>query len=161
MAVISPVQALLFGCPIAGEVAPVSQCSDPTFAKGILGPGVVILPKGHRLFSPADAAVEFSLSTKHALGLTTPEGAKFLIHVGMDTNKLEGKGFELFAKMGDQVKRGDLLLSFDPQVMEVHHCSLDTPFVFCNCNEGWELEILKTGPTAAGEDIIRLTRVSP
>ena len=61
MAVISPVQALLFGCPIAGEVAPVSQCSDPTFATGILGPGVVILPKGHQLFSPADAAVEFSL----------------------------------------------------------------------------------------------------
>lgn len=56
---------------------------------------------------------------------------------------------------------GDLLLSFDPQVMEAHRCSLDTPFVFCNCNEGWELEILKTGPTAAGEDIIRLTRVSP
>ena len=133
----------------------------PHLCQGDFGAGGGHSAKGHQLFSPADAAVEFSLSTKHALGLTTPEGAKFLIHVGMDTNKLEGKGFELFAKMGDQVKRGDLLLSFDPQVMEAHRCSLDTPFVFCNCNEGWELEILKTGPTAAGEDIIRLTRVSP
>lgn len=99
-------KSTLFGCPISGEVAPVSQCPDPTFAQEILGPGVVIFPEGCELFAPADARVEFALSTKHALGLGTAEGVKFLIHVGMDTNKLEGDGFQSFAKMGDEVKRG-------------------------------------------------------
>ena len=75
-------KSTLFGCPISGEVAPVSQCPDPTFAQEILGPGVVIFPEGCELFAPADARVEFALSTKHALGLGTAEGVKFLIHVG-------------------------------------------------------------------------------
>ena len=139
-------KSTLFGCPISGEVAPVSQCPDPTFAQEILGPGVVIFPEGCELFAPADA-----------LGLGTAEGVKFLIHVGMDTNKLEGDGFQSFAKMGDEVKRGDKLLSFDPQVMAENRCSLATPFVFCNSKEGWDLEILRTGRVEAGEDLIRLT----
>ena len=147
----------LFGCPLTGEVVPISQCSDPTFAQGMLGPGAVIRPAGCQVLAPADATVEFTLSTKHALGLVTLEGLKFLIHVGMDTNKLEGDGFQSFAKMGDEVKRGDKLLSFDPQVMAENRCSLATPFVFCNSKEGWDMEILRTGRVEAGEDLIRLT----
>lgn len=147
----------LFGCPLTGEVAPISQCSDPTFAQGMLGPGAVIRPAGCQVLAPAGATVEFTLSTKHALGLVTPEGIKFLIHVGMDTNKLEGDGFQSFAKMGDEVKRGDKLLSFDPQVMAKNRCSLATPFVFCNSKESWDMEILRTGRVEAGEDLIRLT----
>lgn len=160
MAAASSEQGYLFGCPISGVVAPVSQCPDPTFSQGILGPGVVIEPQGCQLFAPCDSTVEFCLSTGHALGFSTPQGVKFLIHVGMDTNKLAGQGFHLLVQMGDQVRRGDPLLSFDPKVMEEHHCTMATPFVFCNCSEGWELEILKTGPTEPGEDIIRLTRCS-
>ena len=136
----------LFGCPLTGEVAPISQCSDPTFAQGMLGPGAVIRPAGCQVLAPAGATVEFTLSTKHAL-----------IHVGMDTNKLEGHGFRLFVQTGDQVKRGDKLLEFDPQVMAKHHCNLDTPLVFCNCGTGWKMELLKTGLLPAGEDFLRLT----
>ena len=147
----------LFGCPLTGEVAPISQCSDPTFAQGMLGPGAVIRPAGCQVLAPAGATVEFTLSTKHALGLVTLEGIKFLIHVGMDTNKLEGHGFRLFVQTGDQVKRGDKLLEFDPQVMAKHHCNLDTPLVFCNCGTGWKMELLKTGLLPAGEDFLRLT----
>ncbi len=146
----------LFGCPISGEVIPVSQCSDPTFAQGLLGPGVVIRPSDCVVYSPADARVEFSLSTKHALGLETANGIKFLIHVGMDTNRLKGEGFETFVKEGDSVKRGDKLLEFDPKVMAEHHCALDTPFVFCNCKTGWEVNLIKTGSVPAGEDLLRL-----
>ena len=152
----SPLQGLLFGSPLAGVVAPISQCPDPTFAQGILGPGVVIEPQDSRIFAPCDCTVEFCLSTGHALGFSSPQGVKFLIHVGMDTNKLAGLGFQLHVGMGDQVHRGDLLLSFDPKVMEEHHCTMATPFVFCNCAEGWNLEILKTGPVQPGEDIVRL-----
>lgn len=101
-----PHASVVFGCPIAGEVAPISQCADPTFAQGLLGPGVVIQPEGSILFAPADGRVEFILSTKHALGMETPEGVKFLIHVGLDTNRLEGQGFQLFVQVGSQVRRG-------------------------------------------------------
>ena len=87
-------------------MAPISQCADPTFAQGLLGPGVVIQPEGSILFAPADGRVEFILSTKHALGMETPEGVKFLIHVGLDTNRLEGQGFQLFVQVGSQVRRG-------------------------------------------------------
>ena len=145
MAVQASKSSFLFGCPITGQVIPVSQCSDPTFSQEILGPGAAILPQDSTVYAPADAKVEFSLSTKHALGLETPEGVKFLIHVGMDTNRLEGKGFELFVQAGDLVRRGDKLLSFDPAVMEEHQCALDTPFVFCNCKGRWDLQLLKTG----------------
>ena len=155
MAAVSLGKVLLFGCPLSGEVQPVSLCSDPTFSQGIVGEVAVILPSDWVVYAPARAKVDFSL--KHALGLETQEGVKFLIHVGMDTNNLEGDGFQSFAKMGDEVKRGDKLLSFDPQVMAENRCSLATPFVFCNSKEGWDLEILRTGRVEAGEDLIRLT----
>ena len=157
MAAISMEKGFLFGCPLAGEVIPISQCSDPTFAQGILGPGVVIQPQGCVVYAPADAIVEFSLSTKHALGMETEAGIKFLIHVGMDTNRLQGKGFEIFVQTGDRVTRGQKVLAFDPAVMADHQCALDTPFVFCNCKEGWEVDLLKTGFVPAGEDLLRLT----
>lgn len=158
MAAVSPGTILLFGCPLSGEVQPISHCSDSTFSQGIVGDGVVILPTDAVLYSPADAKVDFSL--KHALGLETEEGVKFLIHVGTDTNRLQGEGFQLFVQTGDPVKRGQKLLSFDPQVMKAHHCSLETPFVFCNCQTGWKLELLKTGQVAAGDDLVRLTALS-
>lgn len=156
-----PHASVVFGCPIAGEVAPISQCADPTFAQGLLGPGVVIQPEGSILFAPADGRVEFILSTKHALGMETPDGVKFLIHVGLDTNRLEGQGFQLFVQPGSQVRRGDKLLSFDTQVMAEHGCSLATPFVFCSNREGWAMELLRTGPVPAGEDLVRMNRLTP
>lgn len=127
-----PHASVVFGCPIAGEVAPISQCADPTFAQGLLGPGVVI----------------------------QPEGVKFLIHVGLDTNRLEGQGFQLFVQVGSQVRRGDKLLSFDTQVMAEQGCSLATPFVFCSNREGWAMELLRTGPVPAGEDLVRMNRLT-
>lgn len=158
MAAVSSGKTLLFGCPLSGEAQPVSRCSDATFAQGIVGQGVVIFPCDSVVYAPADAKVDFSLM--HALGLETAEGVKFLIHVGTDTNRLEGQGFQRFVQTGDQVERGQKLLSFDPQVMRDHHCSLETPFVFCNCQTGWTLELLKTGSVSAGEDLVRLTPFS-
>ena len=160
MALSTPSEALVFGCPIEGRAEPIALCPDPTFSQGILGPGVFIQPEGCVLWAPADAQVEFSLSTKHALGFSTAQGVKFLIHLGLDTNRLEGRGFELFVQAGDLVRRGDKLLAFDPRVMEQARCSLATPFVFCSLPRSWRLELLKTGPVQAGEDLIRLTPLS-
>ena len=147
---------LLFTCPLAGEVVPVAQCADPTFAQGLLGPGVVILPRGNLVAAPVDGTVEFVLSTRHALGLRSPTGVKCLIHVGLDTNRLQGEGFVIHAAAGDQVRQGDPLLSFDLEVMRARGCSLDTPFVFCNWKPGWEMDLLRTGPAALGDDLLRV-----
>lgn len=157
MAAVSPGKVLLFGCPLSGEVQPVSLCSDPTFSQGIVGEGAVILPSDWVVYAPARAKVDFSL--KHALGLETQEGVKFLIHVGTDTNRLEGEGFRLFVRTGDLVERGQTLLTFDSQVMRARRCSLETPFVFCSIPRGWRLELLKTGPVSAGEDLVGLSPV--
>lgn len=159
MVPVSPGQSVLFGCPITGLVSPVSQCKDPTFSQGLLGPGVVIVPTGTQLVAPSAGTVEFILSTRHALGLHTPEGLKYLMHVGLDTNRLRGEGFLLYVDVGEQVRRGQPLLSFDPRLMAERRCALDTPFVFCSNKTGWELELLKTGPVAAGEDLLRMTRL--
>ena len=157
MAAVSPGKVLLFGCPLSGEVQPVSLCSDPTFSQGIVGEGAVILPSDWVVYAPARAKVDFSL--KHALGLETQEGVKFLIHVGTDTNRLEGEGFRLFVRTGDLVERGQTLLTFDSQVMRARRCSLETPFVFCSIPRGWRLELLKTGPVSAGEDLVGLSPI--
>ena len=93
-------------------------------------------------------------------GMETPEGVKFLSHVGLDTNRLEGQGFQLFVQVGSQVRRGDKLLSFDTQVMAEQGCSLATPFVFCSNREGWAMELLRTGPVPAGEDLVRMNRLA-
>ena len=154
-------QPVVFGCPLTGQVEPVSHCPDPTFAREILGPGVCIQPEDCVLYAPADAQVEFLLSTKHALGLSTPQRIKFLIHLGLDTNRLEGEGLEAFVQTGDFVRRGDKLLAYNPAVMERAHCSMNTPFVFCNTQEGWRVELLRTGLVSAGEDLVQLVPQEP
>lgn len=148
-------RAVLFGCPVTGVAAPIQECPDKSFSQEMMGQGVVLFPTGGTVYAPADAKVDFSFFTKHAVGLETDGGVEFLIHVGIDTNRLDGQGFELFVKTGDRVKRGDRLLSFDLDVIRKAGYSSAMPFVICNSAD-LELEILKLGPVEAGEDLIRV-----
>lgn len=145
----------IFSCPIHGSVAPLSHCEDASFSQGKLGRGVLLLPAAHTLLSPAEATVYFSFTTKHAVGLQTPQGVQFILHVGLDTYKLQGEGFQLHVRTGDQVSRGQPLLSFDPQVLASAGYSPVIPFVFCNAANR-RLTVLKLGPIAAGEDLLLL-----
>jgi len=99
--------------PLKGTVIPLADVEDPVFSEGIVGPGVGIQPEDGRLYAPADGEVTAAYPTGHALALKTPDGMEVLIHIGIDTVKLEGSGFGLHVKEGDQVKKGDLLVSFD------------------------------------------------
>ena len=95
--------------PIRGKVLAQADIPDETFAQGILGPGCGIEPTGKTVYAPFDGTVEQVASTLHAVGLTSEDGIEILIHVGMDTVELKGKGYELFVQTGDHVQKGQLL----------------------------------------------------
>lgn len=101
------------GSPLEGKVLPLKEMKDETFASEVLGKGVAIEASKGRVVAPVSGSISTLFPTKHAIGITSDEGVEILIHVGIDTVKLEGKHFTAHAKEGDRVKAGDLLLEFD------------------------------------------------
>lgn len=104
--------------PVAGKVVALEDVPDPTFAQGILGPGIAIEPSEGRIVAPADGTVDVMFETGHAVSMTTADGAELLIHVGIDTVQLEGKHYKACCKEGQQVKKGDVLIEFDPAAIK-------------------------------------------
>ena len=102
------------------------------FRQGILGDGVAILPEKGELYAPADGTIAMVTDSKHAVSMETAEGVELLIHVGMDTVKLEGRGFQAMVKAGDAVKKGQLLLKFDLEAVRKAGYDLSTPVVVTN-----------------------------
>lgn len=92
-----------------GELIPIEEVSDATFAQKVLGDGMVIIPDNGNIYAPFDAEVAMVTDTGHAIGLTDKNGNQFLIHIGIDTVNLNGKYFQLQVTTGDQVKMGDIL----------------------------------------------------
>lgn len=121
--------------PLAGRVIPLSEVHDQMFAKGLLGQGVAIEPSGERVVAPSDAKVEAIFPTGHAVALHTNEGLDVLIHVGLDTVKLEGKHFRVHAAVGDTVKRGDVLIEFDRDAILSEGYDVTAPILICNSVE--------------------------
>ena len=104
-------QAIL--SPIAGDIVPLDQVNDATFASGLLGKGVAIAPQQGRVVAPVSGSVASLFKTKHAIGIESDDGAEILIHVGIDTVKLDGAHFTAHVREGEQVAPGDLLIEFD------------------------------------------------
>ncbi|MBZ2406335.1 beta-glucoside-specific PTS transporter subunit IIABC [Liquorilactobacillus hordei] len=105
--------AVKLTAPVIGKIEPVSQVGDSVFSSGILGEGIAIIPQEGKLFAPIDGKVTMVYETKHALGMTTDDGIEILFHIGIDTVKMNGKGFELHVEQGQNVKQGELLIEFD------------------------------------------------
>lgn len=143
-------------CPIEGKVSPLEYCPDEVFSKGLTGEGVVIFPTGDTVYAPIYGKVEFIFEAKHAIALKS-QGVEYLIHVGLDTNKLNGHGFEVFVSSGDEVKQGDILLKFDSQILNAHHCINVTPFVFTNLNRK-NITVTQYGMVNANEPFILIER---
>ena len=118
--------------PISGEVMDLSETPDATFAQGMMGQGVMIMPSKGEVLAPFDGEVTFVFATKHAIGLKSDKGLEMLIHVGIDTVQLDGKGFTAHVQDGDKIKTGDLLLEFDIPFLTENAPSLATPVIFTN-----------------------------
>lgn len=144
--------------PVAGQVVPISQVSDPTFGQEILGKGVAIRPSEGKVFAPCDATVDLMFDTGHAVSLVCDSGVELLIHVGLDTVALKGQHYTIHAHNGDKVKTGDLLIEFDPQAIAAAGYDTITPVVICNSGDFASIQP-HTGQTAApGELILELTK---
>lgn len=121
--------------PLAGKVIPLSEVNDPTFASGSLGDGVAIEPTGDKVVAPSDAKVKAIFPTGHAVALHTDDGLDVLIHVGLDTYKLDGRHFKVRAAEGDSVKRGDVLIEFDRDAIRSEGYDITAPILICNSVE--------------------------
>lgn len=133
--------------PLAGEVKELSQATDPVFAQGLMGCGVVIVPSQGELVSPVNGRVTVFFPTKHAIGILSDEGVEILMHIGMDTVNLEGKGFEGYVSQGDKVKVGDKLISFDIDMIKKAGYVTETPVIITNSDK-YEVEVLEQLPQA-------------
>jgi len=117
--------------PVKGKVVSLAEINDYVFHKRIMGDGVAIIPEDNFVYSPIDGEVVFVFDTKHAVIIRGEGEIQILIHVGLDTVKLDGKGFASYVKVGDKVKLGDKILFFDKQFIETQ-VSTTIPVVITN-----------------------------
>ena len=155
--VIETSEEISLWAPISGMVKPVEECEDAVFSSGALGKGVIIEPKEGKVFAPCDGEVTNFFETKHAVGITSNQGAEVLIHVGMDTVTLNGEGFTAYAAVGDKVKKGQLLLEFDMEFIREKGLSLVTPVVIANSDDFVQIECHR-GDVNQGETLITVKR---
>lgn len=104
--------------PMKGEVAPITECPDPTFASKAMGDGFVVFPEDGKFYAPASGEITMTFPTKHAFGLMTNNGTEVLVHIGLDTVELNGEPFTMHVEKGDKVKKGQLLLDVDLKAIE-------------------------------------------
>ena len=134
-----------FVAPITGEIKDITEVPDQVFSGKMMGDGFAIVPTEGTIVSPITGKVVNVFPTKHAIGLESKAGREVLIHVGIDTVKLEGKGFEALVKEGDQVEAGQPLLEVDLDYIKENAPSIMTPIVFTNLKEGQQVTIEKSG----------------
>ena len=124
-----------FYAPMTGKAVPITEVPDPTFAEGMLGNGIAIMPTDGKVCAPCDATVDMMFTTGHAVSLVADCGAEILIHVGLETVSLEGKPFKLHAANGDKVKKGQLLIEADLEAIKAAGMPTITPMVICNTDD--------------------------
>lgn len=127
--------------PVKGEVLPLDEAQDEAFSSGVLGKGCVMIPAEGKVVAPVDGTVTTLFPTKHAIGISSSNGVELLIHIGMDTVKLDGKYFEAHIEQGASVKGGDLLVTFDKEEIEKEGYSLQTPVLIANTHEYKEIHV--------------------
>lgn len=142
--------------PISGETLPLEQVQDATFASGLLGKGVAIVPQQGRVLSPVNGIVSSMFRTGHAVGLTSDEGAEVLIHVGLDTVKLDGQFFFPRVSNDQPVRVGDLLLEFDLEAIKAAGYDLTTPVLVSNSDDYIDVLILSDGAISAGAPLLTI-----
>lgn len=144
--------------PLNGQVKSNTVVNDPTFAEGVLGQGAAIIPTEGKLYAPFDCTVFGVADTKHAINLVGPGEIEMLIHIGLDTVELAGKGFTPHVKDGDAVKAGDLLIEFDLDEIKKKYDTI-TPILVTNADDYSAVELLKDGQTVqVGEPILMVKR---
>ena len=142
--------------PVSGEAVPLSEVQDQVFSGEVLGKGAAIIPSEGKVYAPTDGNITLFFDTGHAIGMKTGHGAESLIHVGSDTGNLQGRYFTPEAKMGDTVKKGDLLLSFDVDRIKSEGYDTVIPVIVTNTDAYQTVDMIKSGDGKAGDDFLQL-----
>ncbi|ORM62777.1 PTS beta-glucoside transporter subunit IIABC [Pantoea rodasii] len=144
--------------PMAGEVLPLDQVNDETFASGLLGKGAAIVPQTGRVVSPINGVVSSMFRTGHAIGLTSDQGAEVLIHVGLDTVKLDGQYFHPQVQNDQPVKVGDVLLEFDIEAIKAAGFDLTTPVLVSNSDDFIDVLTLNNSAVSEGSPLLAVLK---
>ncbi|HEM3992145.1 beta-glucoside-specific PTS transporter subunit IIABC [Streptococcus suis] len=130
--------------PLSGQILPLEKVNDATFSKKMLGEGVAIIPKDGKVYAPFDGAVTSLFPTKHAIGLTSDEGVELLIHFGLETVELKGRGFVSHVSDGEKVEKGQLMLEVDVEMLVAEGYDIVTPVVVTNTQEYLDVLLFST-----------------
>lgn len=141
---------------LTGEVVPLENVDDAVFSNKVIGDGIAVEPTVGELYAPCDGKVDTVFDTKHAVSLISEKGCNMILHIGIDTVKLNGQFFESYVKSGQQVKKGDLLITFDIDEIKKAGYKLTTPMVICNTPDYSEFNHLKAGAITAGDEILEI-----
>ena len=142
--------------PISGLAADLSTAPDEAFAEKMMGDGAVVTPEDPYVRAPEDGEVAFVFDTKHAIGFVTDSGVSLLIHVGIDTVKLNGEGFEALVESGQTVKKGDPMLKLDLEYLKTHVPSVTSPVLCTELEENQRIRLLADGPVKAGDPLFAI-----
>lgn len=141
--------------PMTGEAIKVDEVPDQVFAQKMIGDGVAITPTSGEVLAPCDGKIIQTFPTNHVLGIQTDEGIEILIHIGLDTVELAGRGFKSFVKVGDNIKVGDKLLEVDLDFIRKNGKQIITPVIITNVDIVECMEV-KLGQVIKGEDEIMI-----
>lgn len=118
-----------FAAVISGKCIPLEEVKDEVFASKAMGDGVAIVPESSEVVAPCDGNLRLVANTGHAFGMVSNDGVEILIHIGIDTVKLDGKGFVVLAKQGEEVKKGQPIIRFDPDIMKDNNLDMTTMMI--------------------------------
>lgn len=141
-----------------GTVILLEQVEDEVFSQKIIGDGIAIEPDVGELYSPCDGKVEMVFDTKHAVNLVSDDGCEILLHIGIDTVKLGGKYFESHVSDGQEIRKGDLLISFKLDSIRSEGYKTTTPLIICNTNDYSLIESVGSGKINVGESLLKLKK---
>ena len=145
------VKTIEISSPITGLAADLSTAPDEAFAERMMGDGAVVTPEDAIVRAPEDGEVCFVFDTRHAIGFQADSGISLLIHVGIDTVKLDGEGFEVFVENGQKVKKGDPMLKLDLDYLKAHAPSLVSPILCTELEDNQKIRLIRDGEIQAGE----------
>ena len=145
-------QDIRLDSPLHGRLIPLSEVTDPAFASGAMGRGAAVADPEGRVVSPVDGEVTVLFATKHAIGIHSADGVDLLIHVGVDTVKLEGKHFTSHVAQGDTVQKGQLLLEFDPDAIRAEGYETTTPVLVTNAADYGKITFTLDGAEISSGD---------
>lgn len=141
-----------------GRTIPMDEVNDQTLAQELLGPGIAIVPSNGTVVSPINGTIATVMDTKHAVCIQGEDGLELIVHAGLDTVELNGKYYQTYKEIGDQVKAGDVLLEFDLEEITKAGYDVTTPIVITNLGDYKITKCLTGQQVKAGEEVIQLTK---